>query len=102
MHTYPPCFADQYPGTDRLTFSNLTHVLRRVVIPRLLEQRHFIRRRNLLQGVLSYRYVDTVPPGNQQLILDSFVKVRELLHPPGLRVFAYSDTARIPVIRKAN
>ena len=67
---------DQYPGTDRLTFSNLTEVLRRVVIPRLLEQRGLTRRRSLLSGVLSYRYVDTVPPGSQQLMLASFVKVR--------------------------
>ncbi|XP_043217903.1 acetylcholinesterase-like [Amphibalanus amphitrite] len=65
----------QYPGTDRLTFSNLTEVLRRVVIPRLMDQQGLTRRRALLTGVLSYRYVDTVPPGSQQQMLTSFVKI---------------------------
>ena len=77
---------DQYPGTDRLTFSNLTEVLRRVVIPRLLDQRGLTRRRSLLSGVLSYRYVDTVPPGSQQLMLASFVKVR---FPAGVKCPGY-------------
>ena len=68
--------ADQYPGTDRLTFSNLSLALRRVVVPRLLDQRGLHHQRPLLERVVNYQYLETVPAGSQQLLLASFVKVR--------------------------
>ncbi|XP_037080714.1 cholinesterase 1-like [Pollicipes pollicipes] len=101
----------QYPGTDRLTFSNLTHVLRRVVVPRLLDQHQLTARRSLLEGVLSYRYIDSVPPGSQQLMLASFVKIfsdayfvaplygfLELYARSGAPIYAYAFTERGPDI----
>ncbi|XP_043234786.1 cholinesterase 1-like [Amphibalanus amphitrite] len=65
----------QYPGTDRLTFSNLSLALRRVVVPRLLDQHGLHYQRPLLERVVGYQYLDSVPAGSQQLLLASFVKM---------------------------
>ena len=66
---------DQYPGTDRLTFANLSLALRRVVVPRLLDQYDLHYQRPLLERVVQYQYIDSVPAGSQQLLLASFIKV---------------------------
>ncbi|XP_037082489.1 cholinesterase 1-like [Pollicipes pollicipes] len=101
----------QYPGTDRLTFSNLTLIMRRVVIPRLLDQYRLTQQRQLLERVLSYRYIDSVPPGSQELMLASFVKIfgdayfaapmyqfMEMYARAGAVIYGYGFTERGPDI----
>ena len=47
-----------------------------MVVPRLLDQYQLHYSRRLLEKVVNYQYIDSVPPGSQQLLVASFTKVR--------------------------